>query len=839
MQLSSGGRSFPAFPYQPYGIQTEFMQHLYATLEKGGIGLFESPTGTGKTLSLICSALQWLADKQAAEAAAAAASARGQLAPASPAVDDGLPAWMRGHTAQKESRQRQDQERRRAERIRKAQLKAAAAKQAHAKCAQENADGNKKLDPPAGQGEDAEFLLDEWDSDAEASLGKRKPSRRRARIAAGFSSSDSDSGDSDGDPEEAAPPKRTQVFFCSRTHSQLSQFVSELHRTPFGETMSMVALASRKALCVNDAVVRLGSLARINEKCLDMQQAKSSKAPPGQDGTKAKSKRLSKCSFLNAPRKSQSNFQDAVLATPLDVEELAKLGRRKLICPYYSARRALPEADLVLLPYSALLLQDTRDSLGVQLEGSVVIVDEAHNLVDAVNGAHSALVSRCQLAGAHAQLSSYHECFRARLAPGNSKHIQTLLQLAQSLLDGLTSPAGMTVGSGPARSTAASQLCIQTVNEFLFSTGLDNVNMFRIGRYVKDSKVLFKVAGFADAARAKIAEVGLHKAGGDAAEAVLQGEGISALHALVSFIAALTNADADGRVVVDAGGGTLKFVLLNAAAHFCKVVSAAHAVVLASGTLSPIQSLEQQLFPDLPAASLHHFSCGHVMPRERLLALAVGQGPSGLALDLRHEARGSVKMMDEVGRLLVNICQAVPEGVVAFFPSFSNADQLYQHWQRSGLLAKLAAKKRVFQEPRAATEVEAMLQQYGDCIKGSTSSGTGGALLLCVVGGKMSEGINFGDGLGRCVVMVGLPYPNPADPELQERMRFIDAKHAKHTQHVALAKGTAASSTSASREYYEDLCMKAVNQCIGRVIRHRNDYAAIVLADITACPPPL
>ena len=36
---------------------------------------------------------------------------------------------------------------------------------------------------------------------------------------------------------------------------------------------------------------------------------------------------------------------------------------------------------------------------------------------------------------------------------------------------------------------------------------------------------------------------------------------------------------------------------------------------------------------------------------------------------------------------------------------------------------------------------------------------------------------------------------------------------------------------TAGREYFENLCMKAVNQCIGRVIRHRSDWAAIVLAD--------
>ena len=44
---------FP-FPFPPYEVQKDFMNRMFMTLERGGLGVFESPTGTVFLMNLCC-----------------------------------------------------------------------------------------------------------------------------------------------------------------------------------------------------------------------------------------------------------------------------------------------------------------------------------------------------------------------------------------------------------------------------------------------------------------------------------------------------------------------------------------------------------------------------------------------------------------------------------------------------------------------------------------------------------------------------------------------------------------------------------------------------------------
>ena len=93
----------------------------------------------------------------------------------------------------------------------------------------------------------------------------------------------------------------------------------------------------------------------------------------------------------------------------MDMEDMVSLGKKLQACPYYGTRRMAKtgSADVVCMPYSLLFRSEARAALGIKLKGRVVIVDEAHNLHDAINGMHSLTLCAEQFETAIGQLQRY------------------------------------------------------------------------------------------------------------------------------------------------------------------------------------------------------------------------------------------------------------------------------------------------------------------------------------------------------------------------------------------------------------------------------------------------
>lgn len=89
---------------------------------------------------------------------------------------------------------------------------------------------------------------------------------------------------------------------------------------------------------------------------------------------------------------------------------------------------------------------------------------------------------------------------------------------------------------------------------------------------------------------------------------------------------------------------------ISACCAILQVLSQARSVILASGTLAPVQALLASLFPTVPPSRITHFACGHVVPRRSLAVVVAAKGPGGTVLDLRHGRRSDPRVMDEVRR---------------------------------------------------------------------------------------------------------------------------------------------------------------------------------------------
>ncbi|GAA6010780.1 hypothetical protein JCM11491_002942 [Sporobolomyces phaffii] len=851
--------SFPSdptygFPFEPYSIQLDLMNHLYDALSSRQCTVIESPTGTGKSLSLISSTLTFLRDQKLQARTALVSSIR-----SSETFKD-EPDWVVDHEIKSkldelerterelearlgEIRDKERLERERNEReARTGRAKSLAQKKQKLSHDEQDALDHDQYAPTPYHEVDQVAELEHRPADDNGEDNFSPAVRALLKSCAALLLMGG--GGLKANKVDDEEPDTPKIYFASRTHSQLSQFVAELRKTKFSRSslespdnslpnrgldsssvsptseapIRLVPLGSRQNLCINDDVRKRskGNNELLGDLCTDLQKG-------GGGGDKKKEKRCPYLPPMSEPTKL-NQFRDQALSSVRDIEDIEDLGRKLNTCPYYGTRRAVKAAEVVTLPYNMLMQKTAREALGINLQDHVVVIDEAHNLIDSILSLHSVSITLGQIGQIRQALLTYIQKFKSRFTGLNATYLKQLALL----LKGLTE-FGETWKKGDKKEEMV------PVGKLLepSSSGkgaLDQINLRKLDEYLQRSKIARKIGGYIDSlAEEKTAQ----------GRQAVRNNATRALHQIQQFIVSLANADRDGRILVslsprslaqaasptsgDSGGlssdVTLKYMLLAPSDSFREIAEEARSVVLAGGTMAPMSDFREQLFPYLPPDRFSTFSCGHVVPQDHVSTFAVSKGPTGVQFEFTFDRRKDEKLLDELGSAIINIATVTPKGMVVFVPSYDFLFQVQARWTKNGTIDRLSKKKSPYWEPKAAADVDTVLREYS----AHNSPGAGnGAILFAVVGAKLSEGINFADDMARAVVVCGIPYPNAASAELKERMNYL-----KTTSNGSRTAGA----PDAGQILYQNLAFRAVNQSIGRAIRNSRDWASIILLD--------
>lgn len=181
-------------------------------------------------------------------------------------------------------------------------------------------------------------------------------------------------------------------------------------------------------------------------------------------------------------------------------------------------------------------------------------------------------------------------------------------------------------------------------------------------------------------------------------------------------------------------------------------------------------------------------------------------------------------MIDTLGDIIHSYLEVIPDGVLCFFPSYQFMETLERRWKQTMIWYKINKLKKIFLEPKKLKDWEETQREYISTI----NKKCGGAILFAIFRGKISEGLNFSNQYSRGVFIIGIPFPNAKDPYIILKKKYNNF-YASHPLPSATGKASANTFLMNGNSWYTQHAFRALNQAIGRCIRHRNDFGAVIL----------
>ncbi|KAJ3052794.1 Fanconi anemia group J protein [Rhizophlyctis rosea] len=756
------------FPFKAYSSQMGMMTQVIRSLQRSQHALLESPTGTGKTLALLVSVLAWREHE-------------------------------RGRLTEEHNTLMQQY----AEEYAKLVEGMANRSSPGASPARTNGENVAPKAKASSPKQPTPIAYDDGPSTHQSPSASTE-----AALAAQYA--------------QPTLPKLPKIYFASRTQKQLQQVVRELrHNTVYRPRMSV--LASRAHYCVNPEILHSKNR---NDECDNLV-------------------RHNNCTYNNgvAHLKSRPEFKGT-----WDIEDILKVGKRIRGCPYYAARQLADSADIIFLPYNYVIDPLIREASGVDLAGNILIIDEAHNIEVASADAGSVTdLGFGKLTEAAHELDKLRIIDRDAPDEGYSALFNLAKALAQLKMD---LPGGRIESEGNTKFSKiwAGQRILNVLEAVGITVSPESFQILRLGIQTANAKLEELRNPQTENQRAQQEEQrpsgsiwfmqvfeSIVMVFGLLAEGFADDYRLVLIKEKMSFQskAAAKYQDVD---MLSSSEYSLEFWCMNPAVIFRKVANAARSVILTSGTLSPLSSFETEL----GVTFTQKLEATHVVANDQVWAGVITTSPPPHATALRgtYQNQQGVMYSDGIVESVRRIVKSVVGGggILIFCQSYRVVSDLYQSLNEvemkevkqeddnhdvgrtdDGIMR--CEGRRLYVEPRANTqgEFDAAMADYSRAVK----SGEGG-VMICVQRGKMSEGIDFPNDLVRAVVIVGIPFPKTKDLKVKEKKAWNDWRKQSSKDDAPGLTGS---------EWYEVQAYRAVNQSLGRCIRHKEDWGAIVFLD--------
>ncbi|WVZ01213.1 hypothetical protein V8G54_027282 [Vigna mungo] len=614
-------------------------------------------------------------------------------------------------------------------------------------------------------------------------------------------------GKSEGKIEVSLSKSESSTFstivYASRTHSQIRQRKKWILRTIMIDVFvyylpKMGVLGSREQLCIHDEVKLLRGKTQTNA-CRSLCRRKRGKHH---------------CSHFHQVTdylKDNSHLGEE----PVDIEDLVNIGRTFGPCPYYLSKELHKFVDIVFAPYNYLIDRGYRNSLQLSWNNSVLIFDEAHNLESICADAASFDLPSWLLT---ACIKEAESCINLSIERRDKTNDKSQNPDDFAILRALLLKLEKRISEVPIESK---ELGYTKPGPYIYEL-LADLNITH--------KTASKLISTIDVASTLLEEHNQQKSTGTVCRLDRIGEILEIVfrdgrtsHAKcyrvhVREVDAWAVNDSKGKV-----SRTLSWWCFNPgiAMEDFRNKCGVRSIILTSGTLSPMESFAEELKLDFPI----RLENPHVITPNQIWAGVVPVGPSGHTFNSSYRTRDSPEYKKDLGNAIVNLARIVPDGLLVFFPSYYLLDQIISCWKSVSnensisIWDRICKHKKPVIEPRESSSFPLSIKDYMTKLNDTSTSG---AVFFAVCRGKVSEGLDFADHAGRAVVITGLPFATSTDPKVRLKREYLDKQSRPQGELFKVLTGD---------EWYNQLASRAVNQAVGRVIRHRHDYGAIILCD--------